>query len=1156
MKKKNVMVKNLFRTIKSSFGRYLAIVAIIALGASIFVGLLSTKMDMVQTGQVFMDQQKMFDLRLFITYGWSQAELDKISQIAGVAHAEGSISVDALGNGYASEKDSVYKIHSIPETVNQVYLLSGRMPTSPNECLADGYNSKETVIGTTFTISSENTESTLEMFHERQFTIVGCVSTPLYMDMSRGSTTIGNGTVSAYVYLPMEAFNVDYFTEIDVVLDSDHKIYTDTYNDMLKVMGERMQPDVEIIANDRLLSLKEDALKQYEDGYKEYADGLAEFETERDKILLELADALIKLQDGQKEIDSNRELLIDGLAKLDAAQKEVDKNYAELLKGAALLSDAKAKTYAQLASGYAELSENRKLVTDNLALVKSGLAQIEDGLSQLDNGISQIEDGLDQIEDGLSSLELAIGLSQARIEIINGLLSSSGNTNIGNSGTEQLKEELANAQTELNGYLAQKEEVLSMQKTYSAQLEELKAQRAQIEAQRSELKNNEKKLDAALAEIDAGMVKLNTAQSQADNQFAAEEAKIESGKLQLEAAQKEIDRNRAEAEEGLKALDAAQIDLDAAFAEYEAGKAEADEELAKAQAELDDAAAKLADAKAEIDGMDVAEVFILDRNTNVGYLALDNNSDIVAGVSRVFPVFFLLVAALVCVTTMTRMVEEERTQIGTFKALGYSASAIIRKYMLYAGSASIFGCGLGILFGSLVLPTILWDVYGIIITVTPNMVLVINWPLVIIVVATYTILMLAVTWFCCKRTLREVPAELIRPKVPASGKKIFLEYLPFWKHFSFLNKVMLRNVFRYRQRMLMMLLGIGGCTALLLTGFGLRDSIVDTVPNQFERITVYDMQVYFSAGQSQENMANFREDLRDDVSGIHFYYQTSAELETENSVSDLSLIVTDQGITNFIHFMNGNETLTMPKVGEVYLTTGVADKMGIKIGQTVAIRDSDMQTLTLKVTGIFENNVQNFAIVLPETLNAQWGYAPLSQMAYINVPDGIDVHDVGVKVAGMTDVLNVSITEDMADSVNSMLQALDTIVIVVVLFAGALAVIVLYNLTNINITERIREIATIKVLGFRAIESAAYVFKENLLLSGMGVIAGMLMGKWLLDFVISQIKVDMIWFTTKIYVGSYVIAAVLTILAALLVDFLLYFKLEKINMAEALKSVE
>ncbi len=1156
MRKKNVMVKNLLRTIRGSFGRYVAIVAIIALGASIFVGLLSTKTDMVATGQVYMDEQNMFDLRLLSTYGWSQAEVEQIAKLSGIAYAEGSISIDVLGGRYSGENDAVYKVHSIPENVNKVYLLGGRMPTSPNECLVDGHLATDKVLGTTFKISEENASSTLEMLSERTFTVVGYISTPLYMDMSRGSTTLGNGTVSGYVYLPTDAFSVDYFTEIDVVLDGDREIYTDAYTDMLTSMAEAIKPDVEIFANERLSVVKAEALKKYEEGYLEYADGLAEFESAREETLKTLEDAFTELDKAQKEVDSNCATLVDALKKLDAAQKEINAQTAALLEGAALLSDAKAEAYGQLAAGYAELAENKKLVQGSLKQVNDGLAQIEAGLVQLDDGIAQIEDGLDQIADGLKKLELAIGLAKVRVDSLKGMLAGAGGSNADNLIANQIKGELAEAQAELDSYLTQKEDALSMQETLTAQLQELKVQRTQLITQRAELKDTKKTLDSAMAEIADAEAELNAAQKQADTQFAAEEARIESGRIQLEAAQRQVDINRAEAEAGMEALEAGQTELDAAWEEYNTGKAEADEELAKAQAEIDEAAAKLADAKAQIEEMTTAEVFILDRNTNVGYLALDNNSDIVAGVSRVFPAFFLLVAALVCITTMTRMVEEERTQIGTFKALGYSAGSIIRKYMLYAGTAAVFGCGFGVLFGSALLPTILWDVYGILLNITPKIILKLNWPLCITVVSVYTAAMLAVTWFCCKRTLREVPAEMIRPKAPTSGKKIFMEYLPFWKHFSFLNKVMLRNVFRYRQRMLMMLLGIGGCTALLLTGFGLRDSIVNTVPNQFEKITVYDIQIYFSEGQTQEEMEVFRDALQGDVSGIHFYHQTSAELDTGSGVSDLSLIASNQGITNFIHFISDDETLSMPNVGDVYLTKGVAKKMGIGIGDTVTIRDSDLRTLSLKVSGIFENNVQNFAIVLPETVEQQWGYAPANQMAYVNVPEDLDVHEVGTKIAGLNDVLNVSITEDIANSVDEMLKALDMIVVVVVIFAGALAITVMYNLTNINITERIREIATIKVLGFRSLESAAYVFKENLLLTGMGIFVGMFMGKFLLDFVISQIKVDMIWFNTQISVGSYAIAAILTVLVALIVDFLLFFKLEKINMAEALKSVE
>ncbi len=1156
MKRKNVLIKNLLRTIRGSLGRYIAIMAIIALGSSIFVGLLTTKADMIATGQVYMDRQNMFDLRLLSTYGWTQAEVDKVAQMAGVEYAEGGITMDVIGSRATGEDDLVYKVHTIPETVNKVYLLGGRMPESPDECLVDGHHATDAVIGSTFTIAQDNEQGTLDSFHYKTYTVVGYVSTPLYMDMSRGSTSIGSGVVTTYVYLPKGAFNVDYFTEIDITLSGEHTYYTEQYNQLLKDMAEQLKPGITLLAGERLANLKADALSQYEDGLKEYEDGLKEYESARDEALATLDDGFKELQKAQKEIDDNRKKLENAKIELEKGQKELDKQSATLQSGMVQLSTEKAKAYAQLAEAYETLLANRTQVNDGLKQVREGIAQIDEGLLLLDDGISQLEDGLTQIADGIEKLELAITLSQLQVKTLTALSNGAGGADATNVVALGIKKELDAAQSELNGYLTQKAELIAMQTEYSGQLTDLQAQRKDIVAQRNELVETEKTLNSALSTIDAGMAEVQVNKALADSKFTALEAELNAGKIQLEAAQKEIDRNRAELESGTIALEEGQAELDKAWAEYNEGKAKAEAELADAKGKLDDAAQQLADAKADIDAMTEAETFILDRNTNVGYLALDNNSDIVAGVSRVFPAFFLLVAALVCITTMTRMVEEERTQIGTFKAIGYSEREVVTKYMVYAGSASILGCGFGIVFGGITLPTILWSVYGILLNVTPNLVLKLDWVLSTAVFVSYTVLMLSVTWFCCHRTMREVPAELIRPKPPKSGKKIFLEYLPVWKHFSFLNKVMLRNVVRYRQRMLMMLLGIGGCTALLLTGFGLRDSIVNTVPHQYGEVALYDMEIYFAEGQSQEDQAAFREALRGDISGVHFFYQTSAEMDYKSTTGELSLIVTDEGITDFLNFKQNGELLQLPGFGETYLTIGMAERIGISIGETVTIRDGDMRTLTLTVTGIFENNVQNYAVISPETMEKQWGSVPESQMAYVTIRDYGDAYQIAASMAKFDDVLTVMITQDMVKTVNNMLEALDTIVVIVILFAGALAVIVLYNLTNINITERIREIATIKVLGFRAYESAAYVFKENLLLTGFGIGLGMFMGNWLLDFVVSQIKVDIIWLAPQIDFPSYVYAVILTVAAALVVDFLLYFKLEKINMAEALKSVE
>ena len=483
---------------------------------------------------------------------------------------------------------------------------------------------------------------------------------------------------------------------------------------------------------------------------------------------------------------------------------------------------------------------------------------MEEGLPLLEDGIAQIEDGLKQIEDGAEKLELGITLAELKVKTITQLLNGAGGPDATNAVAEGLKKELAAAKEELDGYLAQKDELIVTQAELIVQLADLKQQRTDIISQRAELLETEKTLLQTIDTIDAGVVEVQNNKAMADSQFAAAEAEIEAGKVQLDAAQAELDKNRAELDKGMTALNEGQAELDKGWAEYNEGKEKAEAELADAKQKLDDAAKELSDAKADIDGMTSIESFILDRNTNIGYLAVDNNSDIVMGVSRVFPAFFLLVAALVCITTMTRMVAEERTQIGTFKALGYSESAIIGKYLMYAGSAAVLGCGLGVLLGSVLLPVILWDVYGILLNVTPNVVLKLDVVLCSAVVLSYTAAMLAVTWFCCHRTLKEVPAELIRPKAPTSGKKIFMEYLPFWRRISFLNKVMLRNIFRYRQRMLMMLLGLGGCTALLLTGFGLRDSIINTVPHQYGEVALYDMEIYFGGGQSEEEQKAFR----------------------------------------------------------------------------------------------------------------------------------------------------------------------------------------------------------------------------------------------------------------------------------------------------------
>ena len=1175
--KRNAMRRNLRQSIVNSIGRYIAIVMIIALGAALFVGLLMTKADMVATGQRFMDQQNMFDLRLMNSYGWAQEHFDAISQMEGIEDAEPVLYMDLIAQTDALQEDMVYRFLTIPGRINRISLRGGRMPEAPNECLAEGFHNDDSILGMQVSIQESNEEDALDSVLERTLTVVGYVATPLYMDMNRGTTSVGNGSLTGFFYVPEGVLDMDYIPEINITIPGDYDIYTDTYNDAMEAAADALEPALQILADDRLTAVREEAEESYQEGLEEYEDGIKEYNDKKAEADQELADARQELLDAEKDIEDNEKLLSDGETQIAEARVALAENEMTLAK-------SKADAYAQISDANSELIENYKTVSENQRAVENGLLEIETGRIQLETGIVQLESGLEQMDSGMEQLEMMIGILDISIQAAENALNAMGSlegldsippltgflmtdvqaaeetvppedtettppTEGGDtSGREELQKRLDELYAKRDEYAQQLAELQVQREQYSAQLAELYATRDQLDTQKAELEATKKLLDDGMASIEAGFLELTAAQMQMENQFSAAESQIQAGYAQLDAREKEIANGWKQLEEGRQ-------ELADGWIEYEDGKAEAEQEFADAWAELMEGKEELEDARKLIDAMTENDVIILDRNSNVGYSNLDSSSDIVQGVSRVFPVFFILVASLVCITTMTRMIDEERTQIGTLKALGYSNAAIIGKYMFYSGSGAAIGCLTGLALGSTIFPMILWEAYKIMLYITPGLVLTANWWLCFAVLGIYTAVMLFVTWYCCRKTLQEEPAELIRPKAPDAGKKILLEYLPFWPKISFLNKVTIRNIFRYRQRLAMMLVGIGGCTALLVTGFGLRDSIVNVVDFQFENITKYDLQVYFREQISEDAVRDFREEIGFDTPYM-FYHQSSMELEADNRVKEILMIAGDDQLTTFIDLHTGNKQLPLPECNEVILSVGVAEALGIRVGDRVVMRNPDMQSLELTVSGIYDNHVYNYAIVAPETIESQWGVLPELQMAFIQLSEGQNVHQMGAAVTELPNVMNVSVSADMADMVRNMMEALDLVVVVIVFCAGMLAVTVLYNLTNINITERVREIATIKVLGFNASETAAYVFKENMTLTVVGSLLGLVLGKLLLLFVMSQVKIDMVWFKTIVLPPSYLWAGILTLVSAVAVDFIFYFKLQKINMAEALKSVE
>lgn len=1083
--KQNAMRKNLRQSIRRSFGRYAALMMIIALGASLFIGLLITRQDMVVTGQQFMDERNMFDLRMVSNYGWSEKYVEMFRQLPGVEDAEGIVYLDMIARTEDMTEDTVYRLYAMPEKLNLVSLRSGRMPQNAQECLVEGFFTDDNILGKKLILSSSNEEDALESLRTQTFTIVGRVASPLYLDMNRGTTAVGSGSLEMYFYLPSETFDVDYFTEINLTLEENHAIYSDAYNTYLDDSLDALEPEAERLSQQRFLDVKGEAEEEYEEGYQEYLDGVQEYEDGKAEAEQELADAYQELKDAEAELEENR-------LKLVRAGNQIEDGLEAIKAGEAELLAKETECYT------------------NLESVRSQLATAQEGVASFEaNGI------------------------QGKYEEANAAIASAADA------VAAAKQNYAAA--EADG--ASEEDLASL----AAAIAAAEAAQAEVVAATSPVMD----LYGQYREAVGGVTALQNAEASllsGLDQIYAGQATLKKNYEELTDAQAKLWVSWAEWGEGRDEIAEGWVD-------YEEAQVEVAEELAEAEAELKDAEEELREAREDIDGMDKPDLIMLSRTSNVGYNNLDSSSNIVAGVARVLPVFFLLVASLVCITTMTRMIDEERTQIGTLKALGYTNGEIMRKYLIYSGSGAVLGCGLGIALGCTLFPVIIWEAYKIMLYIQDRPVLTPNWLLSLAIVVVYTALMLSVTWYSCRKTLEEEPAQLIRPKAPDPGKKIFLEGLWIWKKLSFLNKVTLRNIFRYRQRMAMMLIGISGCTALLFTGFGLRDSIVNIVPYQYQEITRYDMSVYFREAPTEAEQAEFREVVAD-VDNYMFYHQSSVELEFDGRTKELYMISGSPKLAEFIDLHNGKETLALPEPGEAVFSVGICENLGIEVGDTLTLRNADLQRLEVTVSAIYENYVDNFALVHPDTITTGWGAAPEEQMAFVRVTEEQDVYTVSAAISDLDTVLNVSISEDLAAMISSMMDALDLVIILIVVCAGLLAVIVLYNLTNININERIREIATIKVLGFRASETGSYVFKENMILTVIGSFLGLGLGWLLLSFVISQIKIDMVWFHATAEPLSYVLSVALTLVSAVIVDFIFYFKLDKINMAEALKSVE
>jgi len=903
--------KNALREIRGTFGRFFAIMAIIALGVGFFTGVRIVTPAMVNTVNEFLDENQFYDYRLLSSIGWEEEDVEDFKSRPEVRCAEGSYTLDILTAG---SREYVLRAHSLTDNINGIRLKEGRLPQNENECVIENGKFK---IGGTITLSEDNSDSVKNALKSDKFTIVGSADSSMYINFERGTTSVGNGEISAFVYLPKEAFDLDVYTEVYVRFAQDLEIYSDEYETFMEGRD-----------------------KKWEDYCRERAD------LRYDELYSEAED---KLSDGRAELEKNR---ADGQEKLDKAKSDLD----------------------------------------------SGKAQLDEQLAQL----------------------------------------------------EQIK-------------------------------------------------------DIAPDQYSAGMEQYN----------------------------------------------AAYADYEKGLADYESSKADFDKQIADAEAELKK-------GENDLSSLKKPDIYVLDRNTNIGYACFESDSEIVAQVARVFPIFFILVAALVCMTIMSRMVEEQRTQIGVFKALGYSEGTVMGKFIFYAGLAAIIGCVLGYSLGTYIFPKIIWKTYTLMYIQLPIGYL-FDKQLALIALAVSLICSVGVTWFSCRVELSETAASLMRPKAPKAGKRVLLEYVtPVWKRLKFLQKVSIRNIFRYKKRLFMMILGIGGCTALLVTGFGLKDSIAGFAETQYSEIQVAD---------ASANLRNVGDVLPEELTNVlnentedyTLLYTGAWDLLYGKKVKSVTVNAADSfdNMEKYfdLHTVKG-EKLIPPAEGEAIVSHSIAERYGIKKGSMMKLRDENMRELNVKVTGVFENHVYNVVFLGRETMEKQLGESVPVNYAFLNFKEGADTYKTTAALSKNGNITAVMVFADLKERLSKMMSSLDYIVLIVIVCAAGLAFIVLYSLTNINITERVREIATIKVLGFFRHETSSYVLRENLALTAFGTVVGLGVGILLHAFVMAQIRVDLVDFSVRILPKSFLFSTLLTFLFNFIVDLFMVLKLERINMAESLKSIE
>lgn len=1135
---KTALLKTSIREIKQSPARFLSILGIIFLGVAFFVGIGATGPDMIKSADHYYGKTKLADMSIYSSLGFSAEDKAVLLEEENIQ----TVNLQYLLDLPLSQKNTVFRFLSLTgkDELNQLHVVEGQLPKATNEILLDSNlsDAKDYQIGDTFEIlAKDDPENQLK---EHEFKIVGFAQSPEFIDNSkRGNTNVGNGSISAFAYLLPEAFQMDAYSRMLISFDDlrTEVAYSQSYVDLMNKNKAQVTSLLAPRKQGRLDEIREKALKELNDNQREIDEANAQIE----EGAKQLNDALKTLEAGKKELEAGQQTFDSEMANAEAqiryqrdqlvsAQAELDQQRATLeSQQQALNQQSKELTAAE---------EQLEPLLAQKATLEASLAQLE-GVQQQYGELVVLLDGFAEVPE--EAQPSAIEAIKSTASALSAQLSASPELSgaFGTFAAEVTVENIAETQTVIRS---------------AGDL--IEQQRLEVQQSLTTLATQQQELAAARQALVAG------------------QAQIDAGRDALAQGQAEIDRGFEQLNQGEQTLaeqrQQGQSELDAARQEFETGQ-EAYEKEAQAFQKLQDetlpdlkAAQRTIDQEREkLDELEPATFTLLLRDDNPGYLEYEENANRISSIATVFPTIFFLIAALVSLTTMGRMIEEKRTEIGTYKALGYKNSEVSLKFIIYSLTAGLTGTLLGLLVGFYLFPTIIINAYGQLYNMTefPT-----PWYL------SYSLIGLAVGLFCTvgismivlRVDLMSSPATLLRPKAPKAGKTILLERIqPLWRRLNFNQKVTMRNLFRYKSRMFMTVFGIAGCTAMILTGFGLKNSISDIVPIQFNEVWRYQGIVTFDEEASTQAIEEYQAavsqlDLLSATLGMTSENLTVAQ--TGKASQEVTVYVPENPaeLSDFVSF-------TERKTGEVYalgdngviINEKLAKLFQLAIGDTIELKNGDNEIFEVTISGITENYVGHFAYFSPTYYEEIFGEIPTYNSELLLFSEALtkeQENQIANDLMKQDRVLNVTFLSDSSTALDDTTEILNIVVWLLIISAGLLAFIVLYNLNNINISERIRELSTIKVLGFYNKEVTMYIYRENIFLTLFGIIAGLFLGQILHGYVLATVELDMLMFSPEIHLLSYLYSSLITLFFTIIVGFVMYQKLKHVDMIEALKS--